>query len=213
MPVFPLPATIIFPGMTVPLLVFEARYKQLVRCCTESHDKKFVIALGKDRDTIRDESLPFHKVASIVTMLECSENTDGTFSVLGHAQERCLLELAKQEDIAEPDGSLRPLYFCNAIEQPLLRGDPNLERVAAWDALDTFKDYAKTFFTSDSQEQIEEVLPDELVYQASFICANIRVPEASRQLLLETESLSKRFQLAQTLMAAHLKAYKPPTDL
>ncbi len=47
-------------------------------------------------------------------------------------------------------------------------------------------------------------MPEDLLYQASFICANIRIPSEHRQALLETPSLVERFQLATRLMRERL---------
>ena len=110
------------------------------------------------------------------------------------------------------DGSSRPLYLSDLDEFPLERSDPNLERVAAWDALDAFRNYARTFFAGDSVKQIEEIIPEDLVFQASFICANVRVPIRERQELLKAKSLSDRFALAQKMMLERVAAHKP-TDL
>ena len=117
--------------------------------------------------------------------------------------------MAAEEEVMEQDGTLRRLFFTDEGEWPLSRGDPNLEQVTAWDATEVFRDYAKTFFAFDALRHIDEALPDDLVYQASFICANIRVPVDSRQVLLEAPSLTGRFELAQKLMRERLAAHKP----
>jgi ATP-dependent Lon protease len=111
------------------------------------------------------------------------------------------------------DGSSRPLFFTEDHELTLQRSDPNTERLAAWDALETFRRYATKFFAFQAAQQIEEVMPEDLVYQASFICANIRIPADSRQVLLEVPSLVARFQLAQKFMLEQLEAHEPAKDL
>lgn len=194
--------------MTVPLYVFEERYKRLVKLCIEQETRKFVITLSKDESVIRDGQPPFHNVGTFVHILQVAENPDGTYNLLGHGQGRCEIAVVDQEEVKDTDGSLRPLYLTEDSPYSLERGDPNLERVAAWDALDTFRDYAKMFFAFDALKQIEQVLPEDLMYQASFICANIRVPVDSRQVLLEAPSLTGRFQLAQKLMKERLSAHK-----
>lgn len=212
-PIFPLPNTVVFPGMTVPLYVFEERYKLLVKLCLEATVPRFIIALSKPKDVIREGDYPFHAVGSVINVLQASENPDGTFNLLGHGQERCRIAVLEERQVAERDGSSRPLYLAEAIPYPLERGDPNLEMVAAWDAIDTFREYAKVFFAFDALKQIEQVMPDEPLYQASFICANIRIPSDARQKLLEAPSLSARFQLAERLMKERLDAHSPPKDI
>lgn len=193
---FPLPEIVVFPGMTVPLYIFEERYKQLVKDCLAAEKRRFVMVLAKPVAEIRDADPPIHKVGGFVDILSVAENADGTFNLLVHAQERCKLETI--------DSSSHPYYSTEPEAFPLLRSDPNLERVAAWDTMDMFRHYARTFFTAKAAEQIDEALPEDLVYQASFICANIRVPASSRQVMLEAPSLIERLQVAQKLMQERL---------
>ncbi|CAN5851616.1 hypothetical protein BH24DEI2_BH24DEI2_04360 [soil metagenome] len=195
--------------MTVPLYIFEERYKRLVKLCLEQEKPHFVMVLSKEEDVIRDGQPPFFEVGTFVYILQVAENPDGTYNLLGHGQERCRATVVDEEPIIDLDGTRRPLFYSAAEQYTLERGDPNLERVAAWDALDTFRDYAKTFFAFDALKQIDQVLPEDVLYQASFICANIRVPPDSRQVLLEATSLTQRFQLSRKLMQERLEAHNP----
>lgn len=208
-PIFPLPSTVVFPGMRVPLYVFEARYKRLVRFCLELEEPIFAIALSHPDGVIRDGEAPFFKTGSFVRIIELAESPDGSYTLLGYGEGRCRIRVSEREEVADADGSARTLYYSHEEAWPLVRGDPNLERVAAWDALDAFREYAKTFFAFDALRQIEEAMPDDPIYQASFICANLRVPVESRQVLLEAPSLTARLQLAQKLMLERLQAHRP----
>jgi uncharacterized protein len=214
LPIFPLPNTVVFPGMTVPLYVFEARYRKLVSYCLEHERPRFIIALNK-KDSLLGETLPFYSVGAIVQVVHVSQNPDGTYQLLGHGQERCKIEISSQEDFAEPDSSTRPLFFSHETLQPLERHDPNQECITAWDTLETFRQYANIFFTPQILEQLEGNIPEDLIFQASFICANIRIPSDLRQILLEAPSLLKRFQLSQNMMQERLEAHQPgsvPTE-
>jgi Lon protease-like protein len=212
LPLFPLPETVVFPGMSVPLHVFEERYKRLIRTAVQSDPNRFVIALAPGIEAIRDRRTPLPEYGTFVDLLSVQENADGSFDVLAHGQERCRLEVVREENVAEPEGDARPLYFVENLPAPVERDDPNTERLAAWDALDTFHRYAATFFAFDAANQIENALPDDPLYQASFICANIRVPAASRQVLLDAPTLSARFQLAGKLMQERLDGHRPAEE-
>ncbi len=197
----------------MPLYIFEERYKRLISLCLAHERPRFVITLAKAGEVIRDEETPFHQVGTVVHILQVSQNPDGTYNILGHGQERCLIEVVDREDVKELDGSSRPLFYTEDTDLSLQRSAPNEERLAAWDALETFQRYAKQFFAFQAAQQIEEVMPEDLVYQASFICANIRVAPDSRQVLLEAPSLVARFQLAQKLMLERITAHEPAKDL
>ncbi len=202
-PLFPL-EVVVFPGMTVPIHVFEERYKRLVRFCLENDRKRFVMVLVTHNAPIRDTPVGIAEMGSLVDILSVQENADGSFDLLVHGQERCRVEVVRREDVREDDGGHRPLFFVNDAAETVARDDPNQEQVAAWDALDTFRQYAATFFADGAVSQVEANVPEEPLYQASFVCANLRVSLASRQVLLEAGSLRERFELARKMMAEQL---------
>jgi Lon protease-like protein len=201
--VFPLDL-VVFPGQTVPLVVFEARYKRLVQHLLELDEPRFVIARAR-----RDGGAPFADVGTVVHVVELAERPDGTFTLTGHGRERVKATVARREDVPEPDGTSRPLYFTEERPLPLRRDDPNDERIAAWDALEAFRRYAATFFVGEAAEVVDAHVPEDLLYQASFVCANVRVEPEVRQTLLEAPSLIDRFRRAERLMDERVAAHAP----
>lgn len=203
-PLFPLPETVVFPGMTLPLFIFEERYKQMIKDCVDNNQRRIAIVLAKPQADISDVEASTHVVGSFTDILSVSENPDGTFYVLVHGQERCR--------VGQVDDRSHAYFSIAHRPYKLERGDPNVEQVTAWDALETFRDYARVFFAFDALKQIEESLPEELIYQASFICANIRIPAEERQILLEAPSLVDRFRYAQKLMRERVESHEPVAD-
>lgn len=203
-PLFPLPELVVFPGMTLPLFIFEERYRKMVRDCVAANQRRIALVLADPGLQSVAELPGVAAVGSFVDILSVLENPDGTFNILTHGQERCRVEPAPSETVAAPDGTLSQLFYTEVVPYPLERGDPNRERLAAWDALETFRDYAGTFFAAEVQGQLEEALPDDLLFQASFICANLRLPAGERQALLEAPSLIDRFGAAQRRMRGQL---------
>lgn len=211
LPVFPLDV-VAFPGQTVPLYVFEARYRRLVRFVLEHDPKRFVIALARPR-AVDGDAAAMAAVGTVMDVVRVEERPDGTYELMAHAQERVRVVPQAREDVPEPDGTTRPLFFTPFEPLPLQRDDPNEERIAAWDALEAFRRYAGAVFAFDATEQIDANLPTEPLYQASLVCANLRVPSASRQVLLEAPTLVGRFRLAQKLIDERLAAHAPaPAD-
>ncbi len=205
-PLFPL-NVVVFPGMTVPLFVFEARYKRLVKISLEAEPERFatVLAGGEPPPAVK-------AVGTFVDILRASMNPDGSYQLLVHGQERCRIDVAHEELVPDVDGSSRPLLHSRSSAWPLTRGDPNEERLLAWDAIDTFRRYARDRFAFEAREKIDSALPDDPVYQASFICANIRFSLENRQRLLEAESLSDRLRLVRTLMMEGMSAHGPAAE-
>lgn len=206
MPLFPLDI-VVFPGMTVPLHVFEERYKRLVRevLAQDQEPKRFVIVWSRGNAPIRDTAEQLARFGTVVHVLSVEENEDGTYDLLVHGQERCEVHIDRTERVPEAGGEPRPLYFTEEHPAPIGRDDPNAEAVAAWDAVDTFRSYAGKRFRGDAEDEIDAHLPEDPFYQASFVCANILVPSESKQTLLEARSLRERLDLARTLMQERME--------
>lgn len=207
--VFPLDL-VVFPGMTVPLRVFEERYKRLVRYTLELDGPRFVIARPLSPSAGEGPALgdggaqAVEEIGALVDLLGANEQDDGSLRVLGHGRERCRVRIEQEESVPEAGGGGRPLFFCREDPQPLARGDPNEEHIAAWDALDAFRRYARRFFPKEAREQAEQAIPEDLLYQASFVCANLKMSPAEAQLLLEAPSLRERFETARRAMERRL---------
>ncbi|MGK0619173.1 LON peptidase substrate-binding domain-containing protein [Meiothermus cerbereus] len=187
LPLFPLPETVVFPGLLIPLYIFEERYKQMVRdlLAQGEEQRRFVITLAT-QDGIRE-------VGGYVDLLAASENPDGTFNIVCRGGERCRVEGVGVFD--------KNLYQTTLdIPYPLERSARSEEIVAAWDALEAFRGYMGGVADPGALEEAIANLPDDPLYQASFLCVNLRVPALDRQALLEAPSLVARLELAQTLM-------------
>jgi len=238
LPLFPLPETVLFPGMALPLHIFEERYKQMIRDCMNNDISRIVIVLSKtemdeyqeekfsegvfenadaptdekelaaelasddfwNTSVLEEESAFIYEVGAYLDIMQISENSDGTFDILGHGGDRCKVENVDEGSNIYLSIEDKPL--------PIERSDLNIERLRAWDAVELFKRYAEVIYPSDVQKQIEEAMPGDINLQASFICANLNVDSGTRQELLEASSLLDRFTLAQAIMKSELRKIK-----
>ncbi len=186
LPLFPLPESVVFPGLLVPLYIFEERYKQLTRdlLSAPEGERRFIITLA--------EPGGFREVGAYVDMLQASENPDGTFNIFCRGGDRCRLEGAGVFD--------KPYQTTLHTPYPLERSDAGAEAVAAWDALDAFRSYVSGRADPRSLEEALSNLTDDPFYQATFVSVHLDIPAANKQALLEAPSLVARLELAQTLM-------------
>ncbi len=187
LPLFPLPETVVFPGLLIPLYIFEERYKQMVRdLLAQSEDqRRFVITLATETG--------IREVGGYVDLLAASENPDGTFNIVCRGGERCRVEGVGVFE--------KNLYQTTLdVPFPLERSARSEEIVAAWDAMEAFRGYVAGVADPQALEEAIANLPDDPLYQASFLCVNLRVPALDRQALLEASSLVGRLELVQTLM-------------
>ncbi len=187
LPLFPLPETVVFPGLLIPLYIFEERYKQMVRdlLAQGEEQRRFVITLATQAG--------IREVGGYVDLLAASENPDGTFNIVCRGGERCQVEGV---------GVFEKNLYQTTLDLPfpLERTARSEEIVAAWDAMEAFRGYVAGVADPGALEEAIVNLPDDPLYQASFLCVNLRVPALDRQALLEAPSLVGRLELAQTLM-------------
>ena len=81
MPVFPLPNVLLFPGVELPLYIFEPRYREMLKDCLSG--RKFIaISLLKQGWETESEPAPSYDTVGVGYVRAVVENPDGTFHVL-----------------------------------------------------------------------------------------------------------------------------------
>jgi Lon protease-like protein len=83
MPLFPL-GTVLYPGLVLPLHIFEERYRQLVRDLLEGPEpQEFgVIAIRKGRETGVDGISALYEIGCAAALRQVARHDDGRFDVV-----------------------------------------------------------------------------------------------------------------------------------
>lgn len=94
---FPLPNVVLFPGMRLPLHVFEPRYKALVGAAIDSGAPLAIPQLEPGFETTYYENPRVHAVCGVGHIVEHTRLADGRFEivVLGAARVRVVRELSQ----------------------------------------------------------------------------------------------------------------------
>jgi len=77
---FPLQSVVLFPGMELPLVVFEPRYVQLTNECTEA-DEPFGVLLLRDGREVGDDDVNPHDIGTTAHIRSVNPLGQGRFSV------------------------------------------------------------------------------------------------------------------------------------
>src|SRR5918997_5960951 len=92
---FPL-STVVFPGMTVPLHVFEDRYRALVHHLLrvqEPAQRVFgTVAIREGYEVGDHGAQSVYRVGCVLQLTEAEPQPDGTFDVVAVGRERLLLD-------------------------------------------------------------------------------------------------------------------------
>jgi uncharacterized protein len=115
LPLFPL-GTVLFPGMLLPLHVFEERYRQLVRdLLVAPHESRVfgVVAIREGREVGSDGVRALHGVGCVARLRRVEPYDDGRFDVVTSGSQRFRLVALDEsrpylrgevELLGEPDG-------------------------------------------------------------------------------------------------------------
>ena len=85
LPLFPL-HTVLFPETTLPLHVFEPRYREMIGRCLE-HDETFGIALILDGDEVGGHAIP-RRIGTEAAIIACQRNAHDEYDIVVQGQRR-----------------------------------------------------------------------------------------------------------------------------
>ncbi len=195
MPLFPL-GTVLYPGLVLPLHIFEDRYRQLVRDLLDGPEpQQFgVIAIRKGR---------------AATLRQVMRRDDGRFDLVTVGAQRFrLLEL---------DHS-RPYLQCEIDLLTEETGDEAAAGLAAQAVQRTFRDYLDALANQGAARVDVPDLPDEPVLLSYLVAASMIVDLSDRQVLLAEPDALRRLAAERALLARETNMLRrftstPATDL
>ncbi len=91
-PVFPLPNTVLYPGVTLPLYIFEQRYKLLVNQALQA-DRRIAISMLRPGES----KIPAGRVCGLGEIVEAQELEEGEKNILVRGIARIAIEEVNQE--------------------------------------------------------------------------------------------------------------------
>src|SRR5580704_4480259 len=192
LPLFPL-GTVLYPGLLLPLHIFEERYRQLVRdLLTGSKPGRFgVIAIRKGRETGVDGVSALYEVGCIAALRQVREHPDGRFDLVTAGTQRFRL-------VSLVHG--RP-YLQGAVD--LLAEDTGDEAAAgaAVRAVQrAFHDYLVALAARGMGEVSIPDLPDQPIALSYLVAASMVVDLPDRQALLAEPDALRRLQAERELL-------------
>jgi uncharacterized protein len=193
LPLFPL-GTVLFPGLVLPLHIFEDRYKQLVRDLLDGPEpRRFaVIAIREGRETGVDGVSALYEIGCVATVREITEVADGRYELIAVGAERFKLHSL---DDAKP-------YLgadIEVLDEPL---GPQTETGLAVAAVQRgFRGYLDTLAAVGSARISVPDLPDEPVLLSYVVAASAIIDLPERQRLLAQPDALGRLTAERVLLA------------
>jgi uncharacterized protein len=193
LPIFPL-GTVLFPGLLLPLHIFEDRYRHLVRDLVQQPEpRRFgVIAIREGRETGIDGVSALYEIGCTATLRRVTERDDGRFDLVTIGAERFRL--------TELDDS-----------KPYLQGDVEIlpedtgEKTAAGVAVEAvqraFRGYVNALNARGATQVSIPELPDDPLALSYLVAASIIADLHDRQALLAEPDALRRLIAERTLLS------------
>jgi uncharacterized protein len=193
LPLFPL-GTVLYPGLLLPLHIFEERYRQLVRDLLAGPEPgQFgVIAIRKGRETGVDGVSALYEIGCIAALRQVREHSDGRFDLVTAGTQRFRLMSLEHG---------RP-YLQGQVD--LLAEDTGDEAAAAaavQAVQRAFGDYLVALAARGAGEVTIPELPDEPIALSYLVAASMVVDLPVRQALLAEPDALRRLQAERELLA------------
>jgi Lon protease-like protein len=205
LPVFPL-GTVLFPGLVLPLHIFEERYRELVRHLTALPDdtpREFgVVAIrsgwevqqstNSTADPILDGTPSLYEVGCTAELRQVTELPDGGFDLVTVGRRRFRL--------GEVDERSTPYLTAEVEWLPEPDGQEEVADLLAPRVLAVFRQYLG-LIRADPEATISEQLPDDPTVISHLVAATAALTVADRQRLLATPDTAARLRAELRLLS------------
>ena len=196
LPLFPL-GTVLYPGLLLPLHIFEERYRQLVRdlLAGSEPEQLGVIAIRKGRETGVDGVSALYEIGCIAALRQVREHSDGRFDLVTAGTQRFRL-------VSLEHG--RP--YLRGVADLLAEdsGDEAAAGAAVRAVQRAFRDYLVTLAARGSGEVTIPELPDEPIALSYLVAASMVVDLPDRQALLAEPDALRRLQAERELLTREI---------
>lgn len=200
LPLFPLGQVVLFPGMSLPLRIFEERYKVMIGACQVT-DQVFGVLLIRSGSEVGRPAEPV-RVGCLARMLRIDRTPDGELHIMTIGQERFRLR-----------GSPRVTAEGYLIGQVQLLAEAGQNTVAPDLLASVVEEYgtyeASLLGARGETPRSRPELPRDPVALSYRVAAGLYVHPRERQYLLEIDDVAERLQRE----LAMLRRENRPSDM
>ena len=193
LPLFPLGA-VLYPGMLLPLHIFEERYRQLVRDLLDRPEpRQFgVIAIRKGRETGIDGVHSLYEIGCTATLRRVDRHADGRFDLVTVGTQRFRL-IRLDETRPYYQGEIEPLAE-DVVDQAA--AGPAVRAVQA-----AFRAYLDALTEWGGATVAVGDLPDEPTLLSFIVAAAMVIDLPERQALLAEDGTMRRLTAERALLS------------
>lgn len=202
MPLFPL-RTVLFPGMMMPLHIFEDRYLEMINRCIEER-LPFGVVLIREGNEVGDDAVP-HTIGTAARITRAEPLDDGRMNVTIVGTRRFRIEELHRD---------RSYLTGSVTHYPVINGDTRLAMEQAQKVRPKIVRYIDLLTRATGVQLQMEQLPEDPTTLAFLAGIALQVPPQDKQRMLslpgipemlemENYFLGKELQLLQHMIDTH----------
>ena len=206
LPLFPL-STVLFPGMRLPLHVFEERYRLLVaHLRAQPEPRRFgVVAIRTGREVGADGITALHEVGCVAAVRQIAPHADGRFDLATVGTERFRL-VRVDDSLPYYQGEIEPL------EDEAVSEAGEAEAFAVRRVQAGFRAYLNALADRGGGVISVGDLPDEPLLLSYVVGAAMIIDLPERQSLLAASSALERLRLERSLLVREAAMFRATTS-
>ena len=188
LPLFPL-STVLFPGMVLPLHIFEERYKLMISRCLEE-ERPFGVLLIREGREVGGGALPY-EVGTTALIAGVSRLEEGRMNIVTIGSERFRLHSIRHD---------QPYLVGDAEPWPLLGAelDQASEQAPLVGAL--FRQYLTLLAQAQGEKIDVDEVPAEPRALALLVAIALQVPTDQKQHLLHQPTVAQMLRVERALL-------------
>ena len=195
LPLFPL-NVVLFPNASLPLQIFEERYKLLLKKCIDT-DLQFGIVLIKSGDEVGGPAIP-HKIGTLAKITEIKSKRDGTFNINVTGLDRF-----KIDEISHDNPYMQATV--SALPEDKFQKLTN-EKIESLQWLTS--EQIKLLHGLQGGWANNILTPDNPVQLSWLICGILQISNEQKQCLLEESSPTKRLEMQMPILLDNIDLLK-----
>jgi Lon protease-like protein len=173
-PLFPLKNVVLFPGMQLPLHIFEMRYREMISECVEKK-RQFGVLLIDEGHEVGDRAMP-HMVGTLAGIARVEKLDDGRMNIHTVGTQRFrVYELNNNRNFLQ--GRVRPF--------PLVNGATALAEKLAHKVRPRVIEYVELLSAASEQQLRLDRLPEDPMQLALTVAIALQINAQDKQKLLE----------------------------
>lgn len=197
LPLFPLNA-VLFPGASLPIHIFEERYKLMMGHCLEE-GQPFGVVLIRSGSEVGEPAQPFD-IGTTARIVRVQRLTEGRLNIIALGSQRFrILNLLRQ----------RP-YLVGEVELLVCQdNDPGAVADLADTVASLFAEYYRLHLALSDQWSRTLTMPQEPGNLSDFVASRLSISLWAKQQLLETLSVQRRLEREAAILSEGIRELSP----